>query len=361
MSRRRGCLAVIAAGIVATIIGCNGDSRSPSGPSHKPTGYEIVLNALVTDSLGGQSFAMIVFDPDSTTVKETIPFGTALTAMTATKNGLRTCFSKAHPPGEDETWCSSWPPTDTLASHVGLRAYQLLLSPNEQYLLGSMGNTVLYALSGLTPVYVDSASTMDAAFLPGRTAFCYHRFWDDTLIVVDYGTSPMTVYKKSLRGADDEPLVIGAVCPSAGGDSLVIAARTMQTNIKYMMVVSTDDLAIIDQVTITPSFFQTVPVAHPGGRYSYWLAEGSSWPTPASGAIYRYDIQTKELTSILDNSDGGPDMPEAMLITPDGRYLYVTSLLNLYRLRLSDGQTEIVDTLGVGDHQNFAVTVRVTN
>ncbi|MDD4050861.1 MAG: hypothetical protein PHR28_03030 [candidate division Zixibacteria bacterium] len=341
--------------------GCGDDPVSPGGSSPKPAHeYEIVLNALVTDSLGGHSFVMMVFDPDSTGVKQTIPFNTSLAAMTTTKDGSRMFVSKTYPKPY-EVWSSSWPPTDTLASHAGLAAGQLALSADEQYLLASSGHAVLYALPGLVPVYIDSASADCGAFLPGRTAFCYHRFMNDTVIVVDYGTAPMTVHQQSLRGAGDEPLAIQALCPSAGGDRLIIAAEDTQSNIKYMMVVSTDNLAIIDQVTIAPSFRQMVPVADSGGRYTYWMAKGSTWPAPTPGAIYRYDIQTKELTSILDDSNGGPYLPEEMLVTPDGEYLYVTSVLYLYRMRLSDGQTELVDSIGVSDHQNFAVTVRTTN
>lgn len=357
----------VALGLTALLIitplivgGCGDDSRTLAGPSPKPAHeYEIVLNALVSDSLGGHSFVMMVFEPDSTGVKQTIPFNTSLAAMTTTRDGSRMFVSKTYPKPY-EVWSSSWPPTDTLASHAGLAAGQLALSSNEQYLLAGSGHAVLYALPGLNPVYIDSASADGGAFLPGRTAFCYYRFMNDTLITVDYGTAPMTVHKQTLRGADDKPLAIQAFCPSAGGDSLIIATENTETNVKYMMVVSTDDLAIIDQVTIAPSFRQMVPVADPGGRYTYWMAKGSTWPAPTPGAIYRYDIQTKELTSILDDSNGGPYLPEEMLVTPDGKYLYVTSVLYLYRMHLLDGQTELVDSIGASDHQNFAVTVRTT-
>jgi hypothetical protein len=351
-----------------TVEGCGDDSPTPTRPSPKPAHtYKIVLNSLVTDSLGGQSFVMMVFDPESTGVQQTIPFTSSLAAMTSTRDGSRVFVSKTYPKPY-EVWSSSWPPTDTLASHTGLAAGQLLLSPDEQYLLAGSGHAVLYALPGLNPVYIDSASADGGAFLPGRAAFCYHRFMNDTVFIVEYGTSPVTIHKQSLRDTDDKPLAIRALCPSAGGDSLIIAAEDVQAQIKYMLVVSTDDLTIIDKVAITATFYQTAPVADPGGRYTYWLYGGSVWtpfPGPLSrgeaydpGVIYRYDIRAKELTTIMGDFEGGAEMAQAMLVTPDGTYLYVVSSFYLYRIRLADGQVDIVDTVGVGDHQNFAVMVR---
>lgn len=360
MHRSRMSAALLTAVLCIALAGC-GDDSPPNGPSPQPEpAYEIVLNALVTDSLGGQSFVMMVFAPDSIGVRQTIPFGAALVAMTSAEDGLRIFVSRTYPKPYT-IWSSSWPPTDTLANHIGLAAGQLLLSADEQYLLAGSGHAVLYALPGLNPVYIDSANADGGVFLPGRTAFCYHRFMNDTLIIVDYGTTPMTVQRPSLRGSDDKPLAILGFCPSAGGDSLVIAAMDIESNINYMLVVATDDLAFIDQVTITPSFVQTIPVVDPGGRYTYWLYKGSPWPTPTPGAVYRYDIRTKTLSTVLDDSHGALDTYISITLTPDGKYLYAVSSYRLYRVLLSDGETDIVDTLGLGGHENFVMMIRPIN
>ncbi len=346
-------LAALAA--VATLLmpaGCGKDGDSPIGPAHKPVGeYEVVVNTLMVDSINGDSFVLRVYDPENDSLKQVLPFSSALAAMTTTKNGLTGYFSKIYPRDSIEIWSAAWPPTAVQHSHVGLGSTQLLLSPDETYLLGSMGMTVLYALPDLTPVYIDSANALDAAFLPGRTQFCYHHFLDDTLIMVDYGSLPATVTRRPLRGVQDEALEISTICPSSGGDSLIISAYNWRTYQDFVIVASTADLGIIDQVVVDRSLEFAAPLLHSDGRHVFWQ-------TP--DAIYGYDITTKDFRIVVDDGEGLWYSQQRMALSPDGEYLFVKSINSLLKLRFSDGVVTVIDTLS-GQSQNFVVWVRAAN
>ncbi len=327
-------MAIVAAAMLSMAAGCNDDRSSNSPPAE--TSYNLVVNVYAADSSHTDNLYLLTVSGNSDTVVDSQAFSDMVTDMTFAPDGKRAFFINPHR-GHKEVYLTDWPVMDTRARYDTISAEGISLSEDGQYLLTSLGAVVLLSASGLAPRYIDSLGLKDACFLPRHSAFCGH-YWQDTVVIVDYGQVPADIQRLGLPAPSGEAWQIEAICTTPGGDSLVIATYDQMSAKNYIVVARTNTLSILSKVEVEPDFHWSRPICHPNGQRVYWYYRGSSWPEPVSGAVYCYRIPTGELTAIVDESVAGVIEPIGMALAPDGVHLYVVCINDLFKIYLPTNQ-----------------------
>jgi len=323
--------------IAAFLYGCGNDDKLVNGSNVQPE-YHLVVDIFPDDSNHTDSHYFLSVNTRSDSVIDSIsvPFGEFGIGFNG--DGSAACFSKIYPdPGF--TWVTAWPNIDTIAYKEGMAGKRVYFSQDNQYLLVSGGTSTLYSFPGMAGVYVDTTGA-SGIFIPGEKKICAYKWLIDTLDFIDYDEIPPARYSFPLRGKAGEALYVSAVCASLSGDSLILATEKFgQDGGHFIAVVTTDSLKIIDQVAVDAPLIYTELLLRPEGDEVFFNYEGTTWPDDVYGTVYAYNISSKEIKIIADESDIGRFFPSEMAVTPDGKHLYILGSYekDLIKIRLSDG------------------------
>ncbi len=334
-------LSILAAfGLVVSIIGC-GDENPSGSPVINGECFIVVEYVDLDGSRGDPIHYLVTLTGESDSLVDSILMPQGIYKMAFAHKGDRACFVNLMP-SPPEVFITNWPLTDTLTLRQGFLGECPRFTADDKYILIAKGDPTLLTVPDLTQKFIDSAGCDNASFIPGRDLFCYSHPIKDSIFYVDYGSEPINPYALPFRDSSGALHEVAAFCPSKSGDSLIVSAGNS------IFVVRTENLQVLTQKYVGVDFEWSYPVLHPHGDRVFWFYEGSTWPIPASGSVYVYQISTGEFSVLLDEADVGYFTPSEMTVTPDGKFLYLLSSWDrrLIKVRLSGGDAS---EISVGD------------
>jgi DNA-binding beta-propeller fold protein YncE len=257
---------------------------------------------------------------------------------------------------DDITYSTDWATGDTIAVDPEHGGEKLSVAGDDGHLLVTeFFPIILFKLPELTPV-IEVQRGGKGQIIPNRKLACYHQNASDSLYYIDFSQSPPDTFALPFRGQSGEIYGIQAFTATASGDSLIIIGEYNREN-WYVFIATTDSLKVLDRISIPlHDYWQGHLLMHPNGKIVYFYYPGSVivFP-PVRGVVYGLDLQTGELTVLIDKGYYEYIRPWDLAITPEGDYLYVLSRGRLFKIRLSDN--EISDLTGERDLGGYSIAI----
>ncbi len=327
--------------MAAMIIGCVlwagcGDDKPTQG-SQTPIDYQVILSYYY-DEGQQQTPYLLALSGLTDSIVDSVPMTSFISGFSFSHRDSLACFASSR-----RVWTTAWTPAETIGVYDGAGGGRVQISQDDNYVFVSGRKSGLFRFPSLEPIFIDTTVGY-GTLIPGRPIVCLHHYSSDTLYFVDYGAPVLRQWAMPMKNQAGEPVLINAICVSISGDTLFVAAEKRDpTTERYILVVTTDNLRVLDQVAGGPPLDFTNPLVHPDGRRVFWYYPGGTWPSVTTGSIYVYDIHRKQFRVLLDGTSIPHLFPAGMTVSPFGDFLYVINDygLSLIRVRLSDGTVTV--------------------
>ncbi len=342
-------LAALAAAVIA--IGCGDDSPTDSPPVVND--YELVLNSTYNPDADSSRFLLVastLHDSITDSVYVDYPY----MAIAFSPDGETVYYSRlAWPPFPDHvTWATDWETGDTVALHVGAGGDGLIVDETNTYVFIHDGSyPTIFSLPDLQPVFIDSShGSSGGVFIPGRPQAVYYTFAETHITFIDYSSTPPVSHQQPIEDTAGNPVNVQAIGTSPSGDSLLLIG-SVNWERWYFLIAATDNLTVLAQIVLPPYvMYDCTPILMRSyHKRAFFYYPGSLWDfggsrlsridvARAPGILYQVDLSDRQVSVLLDESDFGFPYIEDMVLTPDGRYLYVSSVIWIAKIDMVTGE-----------------------
>jgi len=246
------------------------------------------------------------------------------------------------------TWGTDWATGDTTALFEGGGGSGMSVDETGGYFFLNAGwYPTLFALPGLQPMFIDSTGgSTGGVFIPGERRACYFTFAETHITLLDYTQFPADTVKTPMHTLADEPTNVHAVGSSLSGDSLFVIGSVDWEHC-YFLILDADSLDIIAQIDIPMQYeYNCTPILmHPDGNRIFFYYPGSfsidrdpiASPN-VPGVVYELNLSSGTVSVLLDESDFGYNHLYDMQLTPDGKFLYISSAIWIAKINLVTGE-----------------------
>jgi hypothetical protein len=328
---------ILASAALFMIFGC-GDDPVRSTP-HQPD-YRLLVNfGYYPDS--DSTYFYLVYSTRTDSVVDSIYIGDESSIDAVFSNDGHVLYHTNI--FDDITYSTDWATGDTIAVDPEHGGQKLSVAGDDGYLLVTeFFYTTLIKLPEMTPVLVVQRGGK-GQIIPNRKLACYHQNASDSLYYIDFSQSPPDTFALPFRGQSAEIYGIQAFTATASGDSLIIIGEHNREN-WYVFITTTDSLQILDRISIpSREYWQGHMLMHPNRKIIYFYDPGTPIFPPIRSIVYALDLETKELTVLLDESYDEYLVVRDLAITPEGEFLYALGG-RLFKIRLTDN--EVFDLTG---------------